>query len=470
MPQMQFNPTSARLGTLSRLSLMASLVLGTCVLTPLSAAQDSGVDGLEDATAGELMLTLRMLPLPGGAAAPDARLEVLYPTRGERAALSDRSETWQLLVFTATWCEPCLQSLPTLQAVQELEAVSVRVVVEELSPALEESLADVGASFEVLLDDGVARRYRSESLPSAFLVSPSGAVAGLLRGARDFGVLAPLIGELVERDLDLQTAGFVEGSLELPGELAAPSARLLSLPERVATGEEFGFDVRITWAGELASYVPQAPKVALTSPDGAAAERLGVSAESSGDEGSGSVDYRLRFRAEAPGQLDVESVLLQYLPRYEGAPLMLRLPGGSLTIESRRLRAWRLAVPAALVLAVVVLVVALRRRSHAAPAEEPSSPWESLQTELENARRARLDGAYEEALESLDRVATALRDRDEEVERVAGELALLGEQIRFGGVIPAGDDLDRIHRLLERACQRLRPDPSAAEREALHLQ
>ena len=410
-----------------------------------------------------------MLPVPGGTPAPDARFDVVYPARGERLTLSEVGG-WQLLVFVAPWCEVCLQTLPSLQAVESLGALKVIVVaVEELSDATLEELSAAGASFRILRGEGVAERYRAESLPAAFLLSPEGAVVGLLRGARDYAALAPLLEELVTRDLGNLEAGFHEGTLVLPGELAAPSAEVLALPESVRPGDEFAVEVRIAWEGDLASYVPQAPEVLLTSPDGASAERVGVAAESSGNEGSGTVDYRLRFRAESAGQLDLDAVLLRYLPRYESAPLVLRLPGGSLTIvEPASSLVW-LVGGAALVLVVGLLWLGLRRR--AAPVTEPTqSPFDALRADLDTARRARLDGDHERALEALERVANGLRDEDTEAERAGGELALLSEQIRFGGVVPAGDDLDRIHRLLERSSERLRPDPSAAEREALHLQ
>ncbi|MEM1246606.1 MAG: TlpA disulfide reductase family protein [Acidobacteriota bacterium] len=463
---MQATPRDAPLGP--TVCLLVGLFLGSYG-SSLSSQQDLAAPTLEEAGAGEIVLALRMLPIPGGASAPDARLDVLYPTPGERTTLSE-SEGWQLLVFVAPWCEACLASLPSLQAVEVLEGFRVAVVTsEELPDAALEVLAEAGASFRVLRGEDLGERYRADSLPSAYLVSPDGAVAGLLRGARDWGVLAPLLEELVTRDLGLAGASFVDASLQLPGELAAPSARLLSLPEAVKIGEEFVVEVRISWSGELASYVPQAPEVLLSSPEDAAAERVGVAAESSGDEGSGTVDYRLRFHALRPGRVDVDAVLLRYLPRYEGAPLVLRLPGGSLTItEPSSSAIWLVGFA---VVALLAAGVWRATRSVEEPAsDESSSLFDALRSSLDLARRERLEGDYEEALRALEDVAGALREEDPEVERVAGELALLAEQIRFGGVVPAGDDLDRIHRLLERSCERLRPDPSAAEREALHLQ
>lgn len=125
--------------------------------------------------------------------APDLKLTSLA---GEQVSLEGLRGSTVLLNTWATWCPPCRDELPALEAVARRYAdrglVVVGVNIGESPSAVRSFVDRSGLTFPVWLDPGEAslRAFATISLPSTFLIDPSGLVR-----ARWFGATC-------ERDLE----------------------------------------------------------------------------------------------------------------------------------------------------------------------------------------------------------------------------------------------------------------------------
>ncbi|MCG8648586.1 MAG: TlpA family protein disulfide reductase, partial [Pirellulales bacterium] len=120
-----------------------------------------------------------------GQAAPEIKLDMLD---GERFVLSQYKGQVVVLDFWATWCAPCMQTMPLVEeAMAEFDPEQVRLV----SVNLEESADHIRAVMErhklsmpVALDiDGVAAgRYQARAIPQMVIVDQTGKIARLYVG------------------------------------------------------------------------------------------------------------------------------------------------------------------------------------------------------------------------------------------------------------------------------------------------
>lgn len=140
-------------------------------------------------------------PLP----APDFRMRA---PDGATVALSDYAGRVVVLNFWATWCQPCVEELPALQALADRHAdaglVVVAVNVDRDDP---DDVAGygrrLGLSFPLPLDpDGEVRgAYRVRALPTTYLIGRDGRLAGFAMGERpwDGPAADALVRALLER-------------------------------------------------------------------------------------------------------------------------------------------------------------------------------------------------------------------------------------------------------------------------------
>ncbi|MBI2529273.1 MAG: TlpA family protein disulfide reductase [Candidatus Rokubacteria bacterium] len=113
---------------------------------------------------------------------------------GHRAALADYRDALVILNFWATWCVPCTDEMPTLEALwKDYRArglVVLGVSVDRGAPRalLDPYVRNLALTFPILLDpDGkTASAWRVTALPATFVVKPGGEVAGNAVGARDW--------------------------------------------------------------------------------------------------------------------------------------------------------------------------------------------------------------------------------------------------------------------------------------------
>jgi peroxiredoxin len=95
--------------------------------------------------------------------------------------------------FWATWCSPCREALPQLQALHEkysergLTVLAISQDDPRSQPKIGPFVRSQRLTFPVLLDGDhrVARLWRVSTLPTTFLVDPSGRIVALHRGYRD---------------------------------------------------------------------------------------------------------------------------------------------------------------------------------------------------------------------------------------------------------------------------------------------
>lgn len=139
-------------------------------------------------------------PVTRGAAAPDFSLPRVDGRPGMLSLSSLRGRV-VVLDFWATWCPPCLASLPMMHALaRELEPKGVTFVgVDSDGPQTSPKevtafLAAHGAPYPVVYDDGtVNERYRIKVLPTLVIVGKEGAVERVLIGITSKSALSDAI-------------------------------------------------------------------------------------------------------------------------------------------------------------------------------------------------------------------------------------------------------------------------------------
>lgn len=117
-------------------------------------------------------------PLRAGDAAPEWRSETLA---GEEVAIG---EGLLLLNVWATWCIPCRQEMPDLQALHEefgergLTVVGVSIDGGNARGEVERFLGEYGITFGIVHDpeERVTREFRTVGVPETFLVDGEGVV------------------------------------------------------------------------------------------------------------------------------------------------------------------------------------------------------------------------------------------------------------------------------------------------------
>jgi peroxiredoxin len=132
-------------------------------------------------------------PLQAGDQAPDFAAPRLD---GDTVRLSELRGQPVLLNIWATWCPPCREEMPGLQALHERYGDRLRVLGVSIdSPgadgAVREFVREYGVSFTILHDpaERVTRQYRTIGVPETFLIDGAGRIAH--RWIGKFDPLAP---------------------------------------------------------------------------------------------------------------------------------------------------------------------------------------------------------------------------------------------------------------------------------------
>ena len=116
----------------------------------------------------------------------------LADTAGAVHRLSDYRGKVVLVNFWATWCEPCLTELPTLERLRAAYAGRALVVLAVQmggSARMARNTAEkLSLRFPMLLDpeQAASKAWRVDLLPTSFLIGPDGAVAFTHAGELDW--------------------------------------------------------------------------------------------------------------------------------------------------------------------------------------------------------------------------------------------------------------------------------------------
>ena len=108
--------------------------------------------------------------------------------QGNQGRFVDLQGQWVLINYWATWCRPCREEIPELNALamEQVDSIIVfgvnydEVTIDELVSQIE----TMGIEFPVLREDpaGILGYPRPTVLPSTYLIDPGGKLARSLQG------------------------------------------------------------------------------------------------------------------------------------------------------------------------------------------------------------------------------------------------------------------------------------------------
>jgi thiol-disulfide isomerase/thioredoxin len=150
-----------------------------------------------------LLLALAAVAWARDGVAADARLEpwkgkpeappiALHALDGTPMTLADLRGKVVVVNFWATWCEPCVEEMPSMQRLRDRLAARpfeiLAVNHQEGAPRIRSFLEKVRVGFPIVRDtDGaVARAWKVRIFPSSFVVDAKGKIRYQLVGSTDW--------------------------------------------------------------------------------------------------------------------------------------------------------------------------------------------------------------------------------------------------------------------------------------------
>ena len=179
------------------------MMLALNTVDPLAERPVDGASAMSSrrllfATVGALLLAAAPLAARGAGGLqawtgePDAPPIKLLTPDGRPLALSDLKGRVVVVNFWASWCEPCVDEMPSMQRLRETlagEAFEILAVnFQEGEPRIRSFLQKVPVGFPIVrdTDGGVARAWKVRIFPSSFVVDPEGRIRYALVGAVDW--------------------------------------------------------------------------------------------------------------------------------------------------------------------------------------------------------------------------------------------------------------------------------------------
>jgi peroxiredoxin len=110
----------------------------------------------------------------------------LRSIKGETLSLADFKNKGIVLNFWASWCEPCIAELPSLERLHNIlkdkNAQVVSIVIDDSEELVKAEVAKAGVTYPVLLDSNstVKNLYKVSGVPETFLIKPDGTIASQL--------------------------------------------------------------------------------------------------------------------------------------------------------------------------------------------------------------------------------------------------------------------------------------------------
>ena len=162
----------------------AAAVLLPLVLAGAGTAVEDGVVSVERPRLGEFIPNSPPIPAP--------TISVV-DLAGNTVALSDFAGRLVLINLWATWCEPCLREMPSLERMQSRlgDQITVVAISEDRggSKTVEPFINKLGLkSFKTYLDpkSDAGRAFKVAGLPTSFLIDREGRVLGRIEGAAEW--------------------------------------------------------------------------------------------------------------------------------------------------------------------------------------------------------------------------------------------------------------------------------------------
>lgn len=167
---------------------IAGLVAGSLPLLDAHSVPSEPVAALEKVT-GDSGVDIALRPFTAGLAALPIDLTDTAGNRFRRESYRDRVT---LVNFWATWCPPCVEEIPSLNALREtlqhddFELISINYA--EPAEQIRAFMAEVAVDFPVLLDPAGAfsRRWNVVTFPSSFIIGPQGRIRYGVNAAIDW--------------------------------------------------------------------------------------------------------------------------------------------------------------------------------------------------------------------------------------------------------------------------------------------
>jgi peroxiredoxin len=132
-----------------------------------------------------------LFPVAPGSQAPEFRATTMTPGAVKTKNITDYRGQVVLLNLWATWCGPCKQEMPGIQALHEalgpqgLRVVGVSVDDPGLDDAIRSFVAEYKLSFEILHEGSgnIEHDYQTSGIPETFLIGKDGVIRKRVIGA-----------------------------------------------------------------------------------------------------------------------------------------------------------------------------------------------------------------------------------------------------------------------------------------------
>lgn len=113
---------------------------------------------------------------------------------GKTVSLSDYKGKWVFVNFWATWCGPCVMEMPMLAKLhdtmkgQKFEMIAINTMEQTTPDLVKKFTKDNKIPFTVLLDNDskIGKTYSVDSLPTTYVVTPTGDVYTRAIGMREW--------------------------------------------------------------------------------------------------------------------------------------------------------------------------------------------------------------------------------------------------------------------------------------------
>lgn len=160
--------------------------------------------------AGKRFLGNELTPIGVGVHAPNFRAATLTAAPREKS-LSDYRGNVVMINIWATWCQPCVVEMPSIEQLHQsyaprgLKIIAVSVDDPGTDEQIRQFVKRLGLTFEILHDQGgqagdVSRLYNADRYPQTVIIGRDGIIRKKFSGATDWN--SPVNRALIERLLE----------------------------------------------------------------------------------------------------------------------------------------------------------------------------------------------------------------------------------------------------------------------------